>query len=352
MDNLLKRLIEAAPDPRVRSVAILDGASPAEYRGEFARRVADKDFWQPAALLAAYYVDEIAKDDNVMDRVDVLAKRAKLGRALTFKYVSLGRLILRRIFAIEERPVPAHLANKITTMQYMVEVLALAKRLGLDPLDVLIALEQEPEFPEAKDLARRKTLRKKWTNSAGVREIGADIATYEAELEKGATLERWECLPPFEWCFVSSDGYYRAAEGKSEVIVGYHWDEVMVDRPVIFDGKKMSCRDAWAEMVLEDDDLYFPSILVFPNISGQFSHRQDAAGVMELLVVRVQLRNQMSGFLFIDFGDSKYLSENALDSWGRMRSAFRPVLRQLEERLAPGKKRSEVARTEQKNQTA
>ena len=73
MDNLLKRLIEAAPDPRVRSVAILDGASPAEYRGEFARRVADKDFWQPAALLAAYYVDEIAKDDNVMDRGDVLA---------------------------------------------------------------------------------------------------------------------------------------------------------------------------------------------------------------------------------------------------------------------------------------
>ena len=337
MYHPLELLIRESDHPAFLPLKILDGASPSEWRREFARRYRRRrkglDAWYPASITAAYYVEAIDKSANKMDRIDALANAANVSRSTANKYRGVGTAIIRRILAIDERPVPSETYDEPLSMEVIHECLGLARRLKIDVLDVMCAIEREYPRPSPAELAGRTTLRVDWKRNRDVIPIDEMVATYQDELEKSASLPTWDNLPPFEWAFVSTDGYYRAAQGKSEAVVGMHWDDVMVDRPVLIDGEKMMCRDAWTEMNAHGDNLGVPMIIIWPDIDGQFEHRPDAAGVMELLVIRVRVREKLAGFLFVDFGDSKYLSEVALNSYGRLRRALQPIVERIEEQV-------------------
>lgn len=138
-----------------------------------------------------------------------------------------------------------------------------------------------------------------------------------------------------EWAFLSIDGVYRAARGKSEPAIGFHWAEVMEDRELILDGRRMSCEDGWNKLVAEaaSDGMALPSNVIFPDIEAQFPHRPEARGAMECLAVAVRVRGGVGGFLFLDFGGDIEAQLRSCRSFRYLRELVRPLFARLQKEL-------------------
>ncbi|MFP6663783.1 MAG: hypothetical protein VCC00_06260 [Deltaproteobacteria bacterium] len=143
--------------------------------------------------------------------------------------------------------------------------------------------------------------------------------------------------PRFEWLFISIDGVYRAAKGKSEMAVGHHWKQVTKDRDIVLDGGRMSCDAAWSKLVADSaaEGMELPSIAIFPDIEDQFSLRPDASGAMECLIVAVRAQGQVAGFLFLDFSEEKDFPFRSPHTYHYLRDQLRPLTDRLQHEFSP-----------------
>ena len=143
-----------------------------------------------------------------------------------------------------------------------------------------------------------------------------------------------------EWALVSvmpeTEGIYMAARGKSEAVVGYHQSEIAQQRDVLLDGEHVTAEEAWKSLktVAREDGLCLPRTLIFPDINGQFVHRPDASGQMELLVLPLQLSGEVVGLIFIDYTQREDLLLRNQQSYSYLRSVTQELVDHLSARKA------------------
>ena len=127
-----------------------------------------------------------------------------------------------------------------------------------------------------------------------------------------------------------------AARVKSEAVVGYHQSEIAQQRDVLLDGEHVTAEEAWKSLktVAKEDGLCLPRTLIFPDINGQFVHRPDASGQMELLVLPLQLSGEVVGLIFIDYTQREDLLLRNQQSYSYLRSVTQELVDHLSARKA------------------
>ena len=312
-----------------------DGFRPSEYRREIARTIKHRS-WFEGAFLVAKYVDEVDKKDGAEQAVRAVCRTTKLDRASIRRYLSTGRLVIRRVQLAGTHPIPAHCSNTPMPMGAYVEAIKGGKRLGLDPIDLIVVLEKENPLPTVSQIQERTKCLATWraphekptVDATGLPELYRDDAP--------TALWQEDVDPDLDWLFMSIDGIYRAARGRSEPAIGAHWSEVTQDGTVIMDGVQMSTSEAFVEMVhnASSDAAGLPMFIAWPEIERVFEHRPEASGFMEILVVSVRLRGEVAGFLMIDFHDPARLVEVRQNSYRLLRRITKPLIARFEREFA------------------
>ena len=314
-----------------------DGYRPSEYRREIWRTLRHRSWWE-AAYLVAKYCDEVVPREPMETSTQALMEATGLSRASVHRYLSTGRVIVRRVALAADYPIPIHWIESPPTIGWYVEALRAANRLKLDAVNMVISLESfEPALTAAEIKEKTESLTK-WRKS----ELGPrGGVTHRAETPRtDRMLEPWptEVSEELDWSFVSVDGFYRAAQGKSEPAVGSHWTEVTGDAPVILDGVHMTAPEAWVEMLnnASGDMAGLPMHLAWPEIENNFTHRPEASGLMEVLCFSIRLGGNVAGFLVLDFHDPARLQEVRMNSYRQIRNLTRPLIERFERQFAGG----------------
>jgi hypothetical protein len=217
-----------------------------------------------------------------------------------------------------------------------IEATKAGKRLGLDPIDLVLSFEKENPSPSVGQIQERTRSLATWraphekpiVDATGLPELHRDhapTAVWEDDVD-----------PDLDWLFISIDGVYRAARGRSETAIGAKWKDVTGHTDVILDGVRMSSQDAWVEMIhnATSDATGLPMFLVWPEIERVFEHRPDASGLMEVLVFTVRLRGAVAGFLVLDFHDPARLVEVRQNSYRHLRQLTKPLVARFEQEFA------------------
>lgn len=314
-----------------------DGYRPSEYRREIWRTLRHRSWWE-AAYLVAKYCDEVVALEPMETSTQALIESTGLSRASVHRYLSTGRVIVRRVAIASENPIPSHWIQSQPTIGWYVEALRAANRLKLDAVNMVISLEAFRPALTAAEIKEKTTSLAKWRES----ELGPRSGvTHRSESPRRSPLaEAWvtDLEDQMEWLFISVDGVYRAARGKSEPAVGSHWTEITGESPVILDGVEMSAPKAWVEMLqnASGDMAGLPMHLAWPEIENVFPHRPEASGIMELLVFSIRLGGSVAGFLFLDFHDPARLQEVRMNSYRQIRSLTRPLIERFERQFSGG----------------
>jgi len=322
-----------------------DGYRPSEYRREIWRTLRHRT-WFEAAYLVAKYCDEVVPREPMETSTQALMETTGLSRASVHRYLSTGRVIVRRVALAADYPIPNHWIDSPPTIGWYVEALRAANRLKLDPVNIVISLESFLPALTASEIKDKTDSLTKWRDSELGRRGG--VTPRNENPRSGPLPEAWvtDLEDQLEWLFISVDGVYRAARGKSEPAVGSHWTEITGDSPVILDGLEMSAPDAWVEMLqnASGDMAGLPMHLAWPEIESVFPHRPEASGIMELLVFSVRLGGSVAGFLFLDFHDPARLQEVRINSYRQIRRITRPLIERFERQFAGGfETKTEVA---------
>ena len=306
------------------------GATPSEWKREYVKH-SRRSNWARAAYFAAVYTDEISRT-SVSESVGALSKAAKLSSAAVWRAVRVGRVIARRAGRQDSQPIPSHLLLDPLPQSVVLTGIKMASRLGIDPVDFLIRLEQATPTPTVADIENMGENLGEWSNEAPVAPVLA--ANPDATYERHALLSSAKMAYEYEWSLVDINGYYRAAQGRSAAVVGSHRNDITQDIPVRLDGMDLPMETAWADMiqVATVDGLDLPRFLVFPDIDGTFEHRPDAAGPMETIYFPVRVGGKVVGFLFIDTGfDKNFLRPLTVDTFRQIREKFATMIAEITE---------------------
>jgi hypothetical protein len=288
---------------------------PSEVRREILRTLKHRGWWE-ASVLVSHYIADVHQDGGVEGGIQDLCRTTSLTRATLHRYLAAGRLVIRRLAILGPHPIPAHLRNSPMAMAQYSEVIRCAKRLKVDPLDMVLVLEREYPLLTVDEIRSRSLSAKVW-DAAKKPDSTEDISSF---IDRVLESRQGPDATEVEWGFISTDGVYRAASGSMERVVGCRWREITAGADVVMDGEMMTCREAWYYMVRNavSDQAGLPMHMFWPDVA------------MENLVLVITQNNMISGFLILDFSDEDALKKLNPLSFRNMRERCAAICAQLE----------------------
>lgn len=183
-------------------------------------------------------------------------------------------------------------------------------------------------------VAEKLPFKTAWTNPGTPEAVSRFTRLWDGHYQH-SLMDTPDDLPEMEWSLISTrgptSGIYMAASGRAENLVGTHFGDSTQVENLVLDGELMSPTDAWRTIVSSAhyDGLVAPHILIFPEVSGAFSHRPKASGRMELLVLPFRVEGKTVGVLAIDYSDKRHLLLRSQQSYGFLRKVCEPLVEHL-----------------------